>query len=331
MSVLTTVKAVNRQLGNPLRVLKGAREMIEPRLRMRSFERDRALRANKYRAAGFSFAPKPDVVKQIERDGYAILPQAFDQSVLQRLKAQVEAHLDAGTALQKISKDSARAKGDRGGSTVYLSADETKLGQEYFRQHTNYISIANPLANAPVVNEIAFHPLLLDIAQSYLACVPALGGMNLRKSYRNNLPEFDTLYFHVDPNSPRFLKFFFYLNDVDINGGPFCYVRGSHKKRFRGWLSKGRWNLDEMEAAYGRENVMHLTANVGDIVVADTNGFHRGTKITGNDRTMLTLDYVVHQEFDGTQDAALFQIPVAVYNGLGPRERAAADFLTVQQ
>jgi ectoine hydroxylase-related dioxygenase (phytanoyl-CoA dioxygenase family) len=330
MSVLTSVKAVNRRLGNPLRVFKGAREFVEPRMRMRAYERDRFNRERKYADAGFKFGRQDAAMRELERDGYCVIRNAFDTTVLARLKQQVEAHLDRGTHLQKINKDSARKPGDRSPSTVYFTEEEEKRGQDYFRQHTNYVSIANPLINASVVNEIAFSDIPLDIAHQYLGCVPALGGMNLRKSYRNELPEFDTLYFHVDPNSPRFLKFFFYLNDVDLNGGPFCYVRGSQKKRFRGWMSKGRWSLDEMEHVYGKENVMYLTANVGDIIVADTNGFHRGSKITGNDRTMLTLDYVVHEEMDGTQSRSQFQIASDVLNRLSPKQRAVADFLEVR-
>jgi len=327
VGVLSTVKAVNRQLGNPLRVLTGARELLEPRMRMRAFERDRAVRASRYAGSVFEFTPQPDVAAQVERDGFAIVRQAIDPARLQLLYDRVEALLDSGSGLQRISKDSARARGDLREAGVHLTPEETGRGQSYFRQHTNYVSIANPLVNVPDLIDVAFHPLLLDIAQTYLNCVPAIGGMNLRKSYRNELPEFDTLYFHVDPNSPKFLKFFFYLNDVDLNGGPFCYVRGSHRRRFKGWTRKGRWTAEEIESNYGAANIVYLTGAVGDLVVADTNGFHRGTKITGADRTMLTLDFVVHPEFDGTQDPAMFQISAQSHQRLSPRQRAAADFL----
>lgn len=154
--------------------------------------------------------------------------------------------------------------------------------------------------------------------------------MNLRKSYGNSLPEFDTLYFHVDPNSPKFQRFFFYLQDVDLSGGPFCYVQGSHRRRFAGWQRKARWTPEEMAAVYGRENVLQLTARLGDLVVADTNGFHRGTKILASDRAMLTVNYVIHEELDGTQDQSQFPLPRAVYDRLPPLERAVADFLEIR-
>lgn len=327
--MIRTLKMVNRRLGNPVRALGGAREAIEPRVRMMMFERDRRARSSKYADAGIDFRPNPDIVQQIERDGYAVVRNAMSREILTEIRLEMGAHLDSGTSLLRISKDSARARGDRAAPTVYLTTEEQRLGQEYFRKHTNYVAIANPLVACPAVVEVTFHSMLAGIAQTYLGCVPAIGGMNLRKSYANDIPEFDTLFFHVDPNSPKFLKFFFYLNDVDINGGPFCFVRGSHRQRFRGWSGKGRWTPEEIERAYGKDNIIYLTANVGDMIIADTNGFHRGTKVVSRDRTMLTVDYVIHEEFYGAQDRELFQLPSSVYQAMSARERALADFLKV--
>lgn len=329
MGVLGTLKTINRSLGNPARALGPVREMLEPRMRMMKWERDRRARSQRYASSSFSFQERTDIVRSIERDGYAIVKNALPAELLLEIRRQAEAHLDAGTSLNPVSRDSERQKGDLSGASKYLTPDELKKGQDYFRQHTNYVALANPLVSCPAVWKAAFHPLLADTAWSYMRCVPAIGGLNLRKSYANKLPEFDTLYFHVDPNSPKFLKFFFYLNDVDENGGPFCYVRGSHRKRFRGWRSKGRWTYEEMAANYGKENILNLTANLGDMIVADTNGFHRGTKVVSRDRFMLTVDYAIHEEFEGTQDRSQFQLPRTVFSQFSPKEQAVADFLDV--
>jgi hypothetical protein len=329
MSLLGTLKKINRTLGNPARALGPMREVIEPRMRMIKWERDRRARAARRPSSTYAFDRQEKVVEDIERDGFAIVRNAVPKELLLQILSEAEGHLDAGTSLLPISRDSARKKGEMSFGSAKLTTDEIKRGQGYMRQHTNYVSIANPAVTCPTVWKAAFHPLLIDIAHSYLNCVPAVGGLNLRKSYVNDLPEFDTLYFHVDPNSPRFLKFFFYLNDVDENGGPFCYVRGSHKKRFPGWRSKGRWTLEEMTKVYGAENVLNLTANLGDMIVADTNGFHRGTKVVSRDRFMLTVDYSIHEEFEGTQDASLFQLPRSVFDMMTPKQQATTDFLQI--
>jgi phytanoyl-CoA dioxygenase PhyH len=329
LSVIGALRTLNKNLGRPARFLGPVRALIEPRARLRQFERDRQARLRRYREAGFRFEAQPDVADRIERDGYAVIPQAVDASVLLRIRQEVEGHLDAGTSLLPVAKDSARREGDRAAATAFLTAEETRRGQAYLREHTNYVSIAEVLMACPTVAQVAFHPLLIDIAWSYLGCVPALGGFNLRKSYANGLPEFDTLYFHVDPNSPRFLKFFFYLNDVDLEGGPFAYVRGSHRQRFPGWKRKVRWTPSEIEAVYGHDRLVPLTARLGDLVVADTNGFHRGMKVVSTDRAMLTIDYVVHEELEGAADGSQLSMRRADHEVLGPRERAVADFLRV--
>ena len=169
--------------------------------------------------------------------------------------------------------------------------------------------------------------MLIDIAAGYLNCIPSIGGINLRKSFVNDLPEFDTLYFHSDENSPKFVKFFFYLNEVDEHGGPFCYVRGSNRKKFRGWRAKYRWSFDEIADKYGKERIVNLTGGVGDLIIADTTGFHRGTKVRSSDRSMLTVDYVVHPEYWNSH--AEFEIAADSYARLSAKQKAAADFLRV--
>jgi hypothetical protein len=217
--------------------------------------------------------------------------------------------------------------GDLAGTSAFLTAEEMARGEEYYRHHTNYISIAEPLVNCPSATGLAFDDMLIDIAAGYLGGFPAVGGLNLRKSFANDLPEYDTLHFHCDGNSPHFVKFFFYLNNVDERGGPFCYVRGSHREKFDGWDSKYRWLPGEIEAAYGKDRVVYLTADVGDVLIADTTGFHRGSKVLGDDRSMLTVNYVLHPEY--WNPAPQFKIAADAYDRLTPKQRAAADFLEV--
>ena len=294
---------------------------------MLRFHRDRIKRNWRYRRSGFSTRPHPEVLAALKADGFAIIPKAIDPAALLGVREEMERLLDAGRCLNRVSKDSARAAGDLGGAAVFLDEEEMSRGQEYYRRHTNYVSVADPLVNCPSVVGAAFDELLIDIAAGYFGCIPGVGGLNLRKSFVNDLPEFDTLYFHSDGNSPRFLKFFFYLNDVDEDGGPFCYVRGSHREKFRGWRDKYRWTPAEIEAAYGAERILNLTGEVGDLIVADTTGFHRGTKVRRRDRSMLTVNYTVHREYWNTHPSC--RIGSAAYAGLSDKQKAATDFAEV--
>jgi hypothetical protein len=323
MTLRDSIQQIDARLGFPL---TGVVEKARQRRRLLEFERDREKRLERYpesaRRSGSSGA-----VAQLNRDGFAILPKAVPVEAVQSVRRELEERLDTGTGLLPVSDDAARKPGDRGAATKFLTPEELARGQSLLRERTNYAAVTEPFLTCPASIPLAFDQRLIDIATEYLQCTPAIGGLNLRKSYRNQLPEFDTLYFHVDPNSPKFLKFFFYLNDVDADGGPFCYVRGSHRRRFAGWNRKYRWEFDEIAPIYGEENVLLLTAKAGDVVVADTNGFHRGTKIKGADRGMLTVDYVLHQEFEGAQKP--FKLKRRAFERLTPTQRPAADFLEI--
>jgi hypothetical protein len=324
MTLRESLHSIDRTLGFPLTAMV---EKTREQRRMSEFNRDRKARDRRYSPRPHVSPLAQRVVQDLNRHGFAVLRQAVQPETVIALRAQLEGRLDSGEGLLPVSDDAARKPGDREAANKFLSAQELKQGQGYLRAHTNYAAVAEPFLNCPRSVSLAFDQQLVDIATAYLECVPAIGGVNLRKSFRNDLPEFDTLYFHVDPNSPKFLKFFFYLNDVDEAGGPFCYVRGSHRRRFPGWQRKYRWELEEIAPIYGKENVLLLTANVGDIVVADTNGFHRGTKIRGEERHMLTVDYVVHQEFSGT--AKPFKLRRRDFDDLNSSQRPVADFLQV--
>jgi hypothetical protein len=241
------------------------------------------------------------------------------------VRDEFEAHLDRGTCLNRAADDTAREAGDLSPPRRFLSDDDLAGGQGALRGRTNFLSVNDPFVNCPATVDLAFDDVVLDVAAAYLDCPPAVGGGNLRKSFVNDLPDFDTLYFHSDPNSPRFLKFFFYLHDVGEGGGPFCYVTGSHREKFTGWRVKYRWTPNEIEARYGRDRICYLTAAAGDLVVADTTGFHRGTKVRTADRSMLTVDLVVHPEFGG-KDAPM-HIAAGAVARMDARRRAAADLL----
>lgn len=335
MSFRNGVKELDRGLGAPFgtlvrngRAVRGAvSELVHTGRNSLRFRLERQKRARRYKDSGFIVKPHSSLVERLKKDGFAVLPEAFDRSVLLRIKDELERHLDAGSCLTPISRDSARVGGDRGAPSAHLDESEVALGQSYFRQHTNYVSVADPLVNCPSTVAAAFDELLIDVAAGYLDCIPSIGAINLRKSFVNDLSEFDTLYFHSDENSPKFLKFFFYLNDVDENGGPFCYVRGSQREKFSGWTSKYRWSFDEIVARYGESRIVNLTGKVGDVIMADTTGFHRGTKVRSGDRSMLTVDYVVHPEYWDKQ--AGFRIASESYQRLSAKQKAAADFLRV--
>lgn len=191
--------------------------------------------------------------------------------------------------------------------------------------------VAHPLLNCDSVADIVFDDKIVEIAKNYFNCVPAVTNVQLRKSKATEIIEHNipgngqTTLFHCDKDSPRFIKFFFYLDDVDDSNGPFTYAKESHIKKFEGWDSKYRWRHREIRSIYGEENIIKCTGNVGDLVIGNTSGFHKGTKVEKGERTLLSVYYSVHPtEWRSTYGG---KIRKEYFDNLPDHKKPLADFL----
>lgn len=191
--------------------------------------------------------------------------------------------------------------------------------------------VAHPLVNCDSVFDIVFDDKVVEIAKNYFNCVPAVTNVQLRKSkatkeLEQHIPgNGQTTLFHCDRDSPRFIKFFFYLDDVNESNGPFTYVRESHIKKFEGWDSKYRWKHREISSIYGEDNIIKQYGNVGDLVIGNTNGFHKGTKVSEGERTLLSVYYSVHPT--EWRDKYGGKIRKEHYDSLPDHKKPLADFL----
>ena len=269
---------------------------------LKQYEESLTLRRDLYEYEPSDQAKKYSL--EIEENGFVIIPNFLSLEKLEQLKQIVEIKLNKGQDLLNTDKP-----------------------QSELRPNEAFAAINQPFVTVPEIIEVALDPLIVDITSAYLNCYSALGTCNLRKSFLNDLPDMTTQIFHVDPNSPRFLKCFIYLDDVTMEGGPFCYVKGSHRSKFQGWDSKYRWTNEEILSFYGSESARFMVAKKGDLIIADTNGFHRGVKPTASERTMLTLDYTCHIE--GFEEKNKFLFPKSYFDQLEISKRPLLDFVSL--
>ena len=238
-------------------------------------------------------------VTELKSRGFTKWTQMLDHSVLDSINDKVSYYISKNTNLKSIDE--------------------------------HYAMIADPLINVPEILEIAFSDHILDFAEQYFECYPALGTFNLRRTFLNNLPPKSTQFFHCDRNSIKFFKFFIYLNDVQsAEDGPLTIVEGSNLKRPVNCFNQHRWQDNEIHNIYGKENFRYLTASKGDLIAGTTTCFHKGNKPTSKERTMLTLNYVVHPELAGGRPGEyekFFKIKQEQYDSLTFRKKRAADFL----
>ena len=104
--------------------------------------------------------------------------------------------------------------------------------------------------------------------------------------------------FHYDLDDYRFIKFFFYLTDVDISSGPHAYIRGTHKhkKLLHQLIGTRCADIDDEKIVecYGAQNVVNLCGKAGFGFVENPLCFHRGSRPTEKPRLMLQIEYTIN-------------------------------------
>ena len=198
----------------------------------------------------------------------------------------------------------------------------------------NMVFVNQPILNIPNLYKIIFCDNIINLATSYFNCIPAVTSVAVRKSFVTNGAISDNQYFHRDYNSlVKLFKVVVYFNDVDEGGGPFSYVKGSVRKMIHDWWDYPGLKDDFLEIAYGKENIKYLTANFGDVIVADTRGYHKGLKPKSKERLAMHICFLIHPELTGENhehEAASedwFRIREEDYNSLPDWKKPVADML----
>jgi len=96
--------------------------------------------------------------------------------------------------------------------------------------------------------------------------------------------------YHFDMDRVKFIKFFFYLSDVDEETGPHCYIEGSHRSLPFNFQDERRFTDEEVRKYFpGKERI--LTGKKGTILAVDTRGLHKGLELSKGHRLLLQLEY----------------------------------------
>lgn len=242
------------------------------------------------------------------------ISKKITQKILEKSKEFFDKNINLGPAVNIASLKSdelttygaARQEILKKNKNFYLHGNDFKKGTNFLRNLTNGISITDPLLNIQEIFEIVSDPLIVNYAKKYLNSKKIyLGFVKLRRFFSNNLPLFDTNYFHTDDNSSKILKCIVYLNDIrTANDGAFVYVKSSHKKSMS--LGDNQKKIgtyartdDQIAHFYGEDSIIPILGQAGTAIFADTLGYHKGLKPLSNDRYVLYINYVLEEEYNG--------------------------------
>lgn len=173
------------------------------------------------------------------------------------------------------------------GEQIYIQPDAIPT------EHGRYMWQMETLIKLNVVQRLMKDSALHQIAQEYMggACVLTSITLWLDPAYKG---EFDPHVYHYDNDGPQFLKYFFYITDVEHDTGAHKFIRGSHNhtkpKQFR--ISK-RYDEQVLMDFWGKENEVTFTAPAGTIIAEDTAGFHRGSTVKRDYRLLMQFQYAL--------------------------------------
>ena len=155
----------------------------------------------------------------------------------------------------------------------------------------------NSAGMCPVIKKLENDYKLWQIAAKYLERVPILIGSQLWWTFANKEVVDERMQgmfrFHYDLEDYRFVKFMFYLTDVDLSSSPHIYVKGSHeKKKLRDQFSflRDRDDKDILDY-YGVENVINICGEAGLGFAEDPFCLHKGTVPVRKDRLILEIKF----------------------------------------
>ena len=217
------------------------------------------------------------IVSKLKKDGYCILPFKLPDSYIKFLiNFCINTHMysNEGNALK---------------------FDSEKL----FYDEARYYWKMQDLIENITIQKILSDSIYAKIAQEYIGVMPILTSISLWLDPPSKNKTYSPHIYHQDNDGVKYLKFFFYLTDVDEKSCPHRFIKGSHleikPKQFS--LTK-RYTNEELLNFYGKEQEIIFTAPAGTIIAEDTKGFHRGSTPKSKYRLLLQLEF------------AMFDIPV---------------------
>jgi hypothetical protein len=155
----------------------------------------------------------------------------------------------------------------------------------------------NDLINNKDIQDLIMDPQLMEIARNYLGCEPIFDfpAMWWSTSYLKTASSEAAQLYHFDLDRLKWLKLFFYINDVGPNNGPHCYIRGSHKPGTKpeDLLKRGYSRIEDKDLRkyYSIEDFKTIEGQAGAIFAGDTKCWHKGMPLQEGHRLALELEY----------------------------------------
>jgi hypothetical protein len=239
-------------------------------------------------------------VRALGRDGYHVFDRRLTGEMCQALTAFARATpctvigWDGKTKDDRLCFDPARPAGVR-----------YDLGQQ-------------EVAENPAAQRLIADPGLLALAQGYFRAKAVQDMVAMWWSVPSPDPNSAAAQlYHFDLDRLKFLKFFFYLTDVDEKNGPHCFIAGSHRRLPKAVCKDGRHTDEDVYAHFPPEKRIEIKGPRGTICAVDTRGLHKGKQLIAGHRLIFQIEYAIN-------DFGMHYDPIVLNESFSPEFLAAA-------
>ena len=259
----------------------------------------------------------------LENDGTILIKDFFKKKELNKIKEKVNNAfynskiINPGRDLSGLTNDNIV---EYFKNCKRINRELIEKGERSYSHITDNIQIINPFINIPELMKIAADKRILDIAYDYLGACPAIAYIKVVKNFANDIPKFDTQYFHIDKHAAKMFKVFIYLNNVQKGGGPHCFIKHSHKEVFkekywkRSTILRARVKDKDVVKMFGSDSYLKLYGKLGDIIIEDTTGWHKAEKPISDNRSVIIITYGIGKEYSYYNQNSFVKIKKEQYN-----------------
>jgi len=141
---------------------------------------------------------------------------------------------------------------------------------------SSIFSILNPHLNSELISEIVEDSQLFQIAEQYLHAKPILMNSQIWYTFPNSVNKnHHNFGFHYDIDDYKFLKFFFYIDEVTNENGPHVIIRATHKESSIFKFFNRRISNELADKIYS-DKIIIMKGKSGQGFAEDTFCYHKG-------------------------------------------------------
>ena len=166
------------------------------------------------------------------------------------------------------------------------------------------LRLFNPHKFISEIDDISRNSNLVNIVRNFLGFEPIVLSSQIwwtfpyfDESGKLSNPPGNEYGYHYDVDDFKFLKLFFYLNDVDKDCGPHIYITNNGSKNFKEYMNR---RVDENFIFQNyKDRIKIILGKSGSGFIEDTSFYHKGTNpIVSSGRGVLQIIYGIHR-WDG--------------------------------